>query len=68
MLQKVFTVYFFENGVYVSFSTSSGFPRKHFAALGLKKIEEVEYSVCTWKRRVSFLCDFLVLETFDVDI
>ena len=50
------------------FHLPQGFPGKHFAALGLRKIEEVEYSVCTWKRRVSFLCDFLVLEPFDVDI
>ena len=31
-------------------------------------IEEFERYVCTWKPQLPFLCDFLVLEPFDVDI
>ena len=39
-----------------------------FAAWKLRKIEEFERYVCIWKQQLSFLCDFLVLEPFHVNI
>ena len=46
----------------------SGSPGGHFAAWRLRKIEEFDRSVCTWKRQLCRLSDFLMLETCDVDI
>ena len=43
-------------------------PGGHFASLALSKILVFEKSVCTWKQQLSFWCDFLVLETLDVNV
>ena len=43
-----------------------GTPGGHFAAWDLRRIEELESSVCAWERQMSFLCDTLVVEPRDV--
>ena len=64
----VFTVFFFENGVHFFFSPLIVSTRGHFAARALRKIEELQTSVCTWLQQASFLCDFLMFQPFDVYI
>ena len=64
---QIFTV-FFSGGCPFFFHLARVSPGGHFVVWRLKKIEEFERSVCTWKHQLSFLCHFLVLEPLDVNI
>ena len=43
-------------------------PRRAFRSVGLRNIEEFQRSVYTSKQQFSFICDFFVLEPFEVNI